>query len=222
MTEAIQTLNDADPKAAPKFRRRKEARPDEILDAALGLFVEQGFAKTRVEDIAKRAGVSKGAVYLYFPSKDALIEALVDRALGGMADEIGAALRAYNGHPRALLERFAGVVRHHLEQQDVIAVPKLIIHEAPSQPQLARIYGERVINKVMPDVIAMFTRAMDAGHIRRLDPEMLVRCMLGPIFLHIILCDIFGIVPERGVSLDLLFETPLSVFFAGIEPVKEA
>src|SRR5439155_9079413 len=65
----------------PKFRRRAEARPDEVLDAALDLFIENGFAATRVDDIAKRAGLSKGAVYLYFPSKEAIIEALVRRAL---------------------------------------------------------------------------------------------------------------------------------------------
>ena len=59
-------------------KRRPEARPDEILDAALAVFGEQGFAQARVEDIAKRAGLSKGAVYLYFPSKDAMLNALVE------------------------------------------------------------------------------------------------------------------------------------------------
>ena len=66
--------------SGPKFRRRSEARPDEVLDAALELFVEKGFAATRVEDIATRAGVSKGTVYLYFPSKEAVLEGLVRRA----------------------------------------------------------------------------------------------------------------------------------------------
>lgn len=64
-------------KTGPKFRRRAEARPDEVLDAALEQFMAKGFAATRVEDIAKAAGLSKGAVYLYFPSKQALLEGLV-------------------------------------------------------------------------------------------------------------------------------------------------
>lgn len=70
---------------APKFRRRAEARPDEVLDAALALFVEKGFAATKVEDVATRAGLSKGAVYLYFASKDALLEAIVRRAIAPIA-----------------------------------------------------------------------------------------------------------------------------------------
>jgi AcrR family transcriptional regulator len=67
------TATNETPTRGPKFRRRAEARPDEVLDAALDLFIEKGFAATRVEDIAKRAGISKGAVYLYFPSKEAII-----------------------------------------------------------------------------------------------------------------------------------------------------
>ena len=62
-------------------RRRKEARPAELLDAAFELFVERGFAATRIDDIAARAGVSKGTVYLYFPSKQAVFEALVRQAV---------------------------------------------------------------------------------------------------------------------------------------------
>ena len=66
-------------------RRRPEARPDEILDAALSVFVEQGFTAARVEDIARRAGLSKGAVYLYFPSKEAMLNALVEQSAGTLA-----------------------------------------------------------------------------------------------------------------------------------------
>ena len=64
-------------------RRRPEARPDEILDAALSVFAEQGFTAARVEDIARRAGLSKGAVYLYFPSKEAMLNALVEQSAVG-------------------------------------------------------------------------------------------------------------------------------------------
>ncbi len=76
----------------PKFRRRAEARPNEVLDAALTLFTEQGYSKTTVEQVARRAGLSKGAVYLYFPSKQAILEGLVTRTIapisGTMFEEI--------------------------------------------------------------------------------------------------------------------------------------
>ena len=73
----------------PKFRRRAEARPDEVLDAALDLFIEKGFAATRVEDIAKRAGLSKGAIYLYFKSKiDIYMECIADGMLDGVSVDV--------------------------------------------------------------------------------------------------------------------------------------
>jgi AcrR family transcriptional regulator len=68
-----------------KFRRRAEARPDEVLDAALAVFVEKGYAAAKMDEVARRAGVSKGTVYLYFPSKEALIEAIVRRAVAPIA-----------------------------------------------------------------------------------------------------------------------------------------
>ena len=96
-------MSDTTAERGPKFRRRAEARPDEVLDAALELFMEKGFAATRVDDIAKRAGLSKGAVYLYFPSKEAVLEALVRRAIVPIADTALEALRNYEGDPRIVI-----------------------------------------------------------------------------------------------------------------------
>lgn len=88
------------PKAAifsPRWTRRKDARPAEILDSALELFVKQGFAKTRIEDIAQRAGVTGGAIYRYFPNKDALLEALIRDSLLADLDAISEKLRQREG-----------------------------------------------------------------------------------------------------------------------------
>ena len=84
----------------PKFRRRADARPDEVLDAALDLFIAKGFAATRVEDIAAKAGLSKGAVYLYFPSKEAVLEGIVRRAIVPIATSALSYLENYAGDPR--------------------------------------------------------------------------------------------------------------------------
>src|SRR3954454_10836666 len=87
----------------PKFRRRAEARPDEVLDAALELFVEKGFSATRVEDIAVRAGLSQGAVYLYFPSKEAILEGLVRRAILPIANNALGFLENFTGDQRIVI-----------------------------------------------------------------------------------------------------------------------
>tara|TARA_R110001583_G_scaffold69919_1_gene198126 strand:- start:28328 stop:29089 length:762 start_codon:yes stop_codon:yes gene_type:complete len=208
--------------AAPKFRRRKEARPDEILDAALDLFAEKGFDRTRVDDIARRAGVSKGAVYLYFPSKDAVIEALVHRAVGNFVGNMADHITAWRGDPRPLLTQLVPLFVERVSDPRVFGVPKLIIREAPSHPKLADLYREQVIGTAFPALIALFSQAVEGGYIRKIDPEMAVRCLLGPFLMHVMLEDVFGIRPSGAAPGDLKFatllDTHLSIFFAGLDP----
>ncbi|WP_417271339.1 TetR/AcrR family transcriptional regulator [Celeribacter sp.] len=218
-----QTDAPQDPEASndtPKFRRRKEDRPDELLDAAIDLFTENGFDRTRVADIAERAGLSKGAVYLYFPSKTAIIEALVERAVGGVADEIAATFADFNGDPRLLLGQVALHIEAKISDPRIFAVPKLVVREAATHPQLAALYRTRVLDKVLPAATAMFARAMDAGLIRRTDPEMLVRCMFGPVIMHILLDEVFAVRPAQGRDLRGLIETHLMLLSEGLAPLS--
>src|SRR5882757_5265964 len=120
---------DDRPQRGPKFRRRAEARPDEVLDAALELFVEKGFAATRVEDIATRAGLSKGAVYLYFPSKEAILEGLVKRAVLPIADNAVGMFETYVGDPRIVISMALKMVAGRLTDPKTIAIPRLLIRE---------------------------------------------------------------------------------------------
>ena len=91
--------------AAPgtKRERRKEARPGELLEAALDLFIEKGFAATRVDEVAARAGVSKGTLFLYFPSKEELFKAVVRQNIAGRFDEWRQELEAFEGTTSELL-----------------------------------------------------------------------------------------------------------------------
>ena len=76
-------MNVIDPNTSqPKWTRKPQARPDEVLEAALDVFAVNGFAATRMDDIAKAAGLSKAAIYLYFPSKDDVFKALVEQRIG--------------------------------------------------------------------------------------------------------------------------------------------
>ncbi|ATG46253.1 TetR family transcriptional regulator [Celeribacter ethanolicus] len=219
---------EAGGEASPKFRRRKEARPDELLDAALDLFTEQGFDRTTVEQIARRAGVSKGALYLYFPSKDAVIEALVDRAVGPVVGEVVIQIERFEGDPRVLLKRFVPLFAARLSDPRIVAVPKLVVREAVSHPRLAEMYRERVIGRVLPALATLFRQGVAGGHIRPVDPEMAVRSLLGPVLMHVLLADVFGIraegVTPGDIGLARLFDTHLTIFCAGLDPapVQEA
>lgn len=125
--------------------RRKAARPAELLDAALDVFAERGFAGARLEDIALRAGVTKGTVYLYFASKQALFEAVVRQTLVSSIARGQAALRDFDGPTPELLRTVLTGWWHRLVRTKAAALVKLICAEASNFPSLARFYYDNVI-----------------------------------------------------------------------------
>ncbi|MEO8881961.1 MAG: TetR/AcrR family transcriptional regulator [Devosia sp.] len=200
----------------PKFRRRAEARPDEVLDAALDLFIEKGFAGTKVEEIAKRAGLSKGAVYLYFPSKEAIMEGLVRRAVVPIAETAGQALASFEGTPREAFMMLFRLMSENLANPRVIAIPKLIIREVAKFPELAVMYRREVIERGLPVVVEVIRRGVANGIFRPVDPELAVRSVLGPIGMHIMMAEIFGIVPKGGLNLPGLIESHIDILYNGL------
>ena len=200
----------------PKFRRRAEARPEEVLDAALELFVEKGFASTRVEDIASRAGLSKGAVYLYFPSKEAILEGLVRRAVVPIATNALGFLTNFAGDPRPVITAVLKMVAGRLTEPKTIAIPKLLIREMIHFPEFAAMYRREVLDRVIPVVEQLIQSGIAEGHFRPVDPELTIRSIVGPIVLHMLMAEIFGITPEAGLSVDRLVDNHLTVLFDGL------
>ncbi len=202
----------------PKFRRRAEARPDEVLDAAIELFAKKGFAATTVEQIATHAGLSKGAVYLYFPSKKALLEGLVHRAIAPIADMAIGMIASYRGDPRPVIRQFLQMVAEKLGDAKSFAVPKLVIREAVNAPEIAQMYRDEVLDRAIPALAAAIAQGVDGGFIRPVDPELTVRSIIGPILMHITLAEVFDIKPKDGIAMDRLLENHLLILFAGLEP----
>lgn len=170
--------------------RRPEARPDEILDAALAVFSEQGFAGARVEDIAKRAGLSKGAIYLYFESKDAMLKGLVRRLADGV---VGAAESLVNPNLDAAttLRSLVAFMAVQLSNPKVSAAPRIVIAEAQRFPEIAAFYRETVIARGQ----RLLTRLIDAGVaqgvFRDIDRDVLLRTCVGPLLAHMLLSTVF-------------------------------
>lgn len=205
-----------DEQRGPKFRRRAEARPDEVLDAALALFVEKGFAATRVEDVARRAGLSKGTIYLYFPSKEALLEGLVRRAIVPIADSALVAIGNAEGDPRPVISMVLRMMALRISDPKVAAIPKLMLRELRSFPDLAAIYRREVLDRVLPTIEALIRRGMEGGYFRPVDPALTIRSLVGPVALHLALAEVFGIVPEGGLGMDTLIENHLTILFDGL------
>ena len=206
----------------PKFRRRAEARPDEVLDAALELFVEKGFSATRVEDIATRAGLSKGAVYLYFPSKEAILEGLVRRAVLPIANNAIAFLENYSGDPRLVIGTVMKMIAGRLADPKLVAIPRLLIREIIHFPEFAQMYRREVLDRVIPAVQKLIANGITEGYLRPVDPELTVRSIVGPIMLHMLMAEIFGMTPKGGLSLDRLVDNHLTILFDGLSaPANE-
>ena len=204
----------------PKFRRRAEARPDEVLDAALTLFIERGFAATRVEDIAAQAGLSKGAVYLYFPSKEAILEGLVKRAVLPVANSALGVIQNYAGDPRPVIATALKLVAGRLSDPKLIAIPRLLIREMINFPELAEMYRREVIDRVVPAIEALVRNGMRDGYFRPLDPEMTLRSIIGPIIAHVLIAELFGIKPPGGLEIDRLVDNHLAILFDGLSAPK--
>jgi len=206
----------ADEERGPKFRRRAEARPDEVLDAALDLFIERGFASTRVEDIAARAGLSKGAVYLYFPSKEAVLEGLVRRAVVPIATSALSFIEGYVGDPRTPITFAMKAVAAKLADPKMLAIPKLMMREMINFPDFAQMYRREVLDHVIPVIIGLIRTGIAEGHLRSVDPELTVRSIVGPIVMHVLMDEVFGFRPEGGLSIDRLVDNHLTILFDGL------
>ena len=166
----------------PAPRRRKRDRPPEILAAALALFAEKGFAATRMEDVAARAGVSKGTVFLYFPSKEELFRAVVRHDLLPVLTAAEALVAAHQGSAAALLRRLAERLGAVLASE-IAAIPKLVLAEAGNFPSIARFYAEEVVQRGVVLLETVLARGMANGEFRRLPPRSVLPSLFGPLLM---------------------------------------
>lgn len=160
--------------------RRKEARPGELLDAALDLFVEKGFAATRAEEVAMRAGVSKGTLFLYFPSKEELFKAVIMENVARPVNEGAQELAVFQGPTAELL-------RYLLEQwwarygsTKTSGISKLVISEASNFPELARFYHQHVVIPGTNLVRSVIQRGIDRGEFRPVNLHLTVHAVMAP------------------------------------------
>jgi AcrR family transcriptional regulator len=160
-------------------KRRKEARPSEIVAAALHLFAERGFAATRLDDVAAAAEISKGTLYLYFENKEELFKAVVREAVLPNIDRADALAAAHKGSCadllRALMTHFAALL-----ETEVAAVPKLIIAEAGNFPALAEFYAETVVRRALALLASILERGIRSGEFRPVDVPATLPLIVAP------------------------------------------
>jgi TetR/AcrR family transcriptional regulator len=161
-------------------QRRKEARPGELLDAALALFVEKGFAATRVEEVAARAGVSKGTLFLYFPSKEDLFKAVVRETIAGRFTEWNEELATYQGSSAELVRYCMQSWWERIGMTAASGITKLVMSEAGTFPEIAAFYQQEVIGPGHDLLKRILQRGMDRGDFRPMELEYAVYSLIAP------------------------------------------
>jgi len=167
-------------KVHAKRARRKEARPGELLAAALELFVEKGYAATRAEEVAHRAGVSKGTLFLYFASKEELFKAVVRENIVGRFQEWHAEFEAYTGSTPEMLRYAMRMWWQRIGATPASGITKLMMSEASNFPELAAFYQQEVIRPGHDLVRRILQRGVDRGEFRPIDLEHGVYLVLAP------------------------------------------
>jgi AcrR family transcriptional regulator len=198
-----------------RWQRRKAARPAEILSAALDCFAERGFAATRLEDVAARAGVTKGTLYLYFPGKEALFKALVRLELLPNLERLEAAA-AGPGTAADMLARLVAVWAGHVAPSRVSVLPKLILAEAGNFPELAKFYFDEVISRAFRLLRSILRRGVEAGEFRPIDVEHTPFCVVGPLLLSVLWKHTFDAHTGQPLDVAALCQAHLDTLLNGL------
>ena len=165
----------------PGRQRRKEARPQELLDAALDLFVEKGYAATRSEEVATRAGVSKGTLYLYYPSKEDLLKEVVRQNVVNQIVEGVDLIRQFDGSSSELLARVLRLWWQRMGETRASGILKLMMSEARNFPEIAQFYVDEVIKPSHAMLSELVQRGIDSGEFRSVVVDDVVHVLVTPL-----------------------------------------
>ena len=199
-----------------RWRRRKDARPNEIVAAALAQFVERGFTATRLDDVARRAGITKGTLYLYFTDKDALFRAVVKEAVVPELARMEQIAREQSG---SRAEAIRTVVDHWWKivgESELCGIPKLVVAEAANFPDLARFFVQHVVRRGRQLFARLIRQGVRSGEFRACDVRYATRVLMSPV--------VFAAIWERSLkpfdsepySARRMLDLHLDIFLRGI------
>jgi AcrR family transcriptional regulator len=200
-------------------QRRKEARPQELLDAALALFVEKGFAGSRAEEVAQRAGVSKGTLYLYYPSKEELFKAVVRHNLASLIAEGEELANTFEGRSSDLLSALMHAWWERVGNTPAAGIHKIVLSEVRNFPELAQFYTDEVIVPADRLFSRCVQRGIDRGEFRSLPLHEVSLALMAPLIFMAIHRHSFGACPVHGPEVDpaQVLNTHLELVLGGLE-----
>jgi AcrR family transcriptional regulator len=209
---------DNDRRPAPRWRRRKDTRPAEILAAALEIFGERGYDATRLEDVGRRAGCTKGTVFLYYESKSELFKAAVREAMSPMIRDTEQAVEEHQGTARDLLTKVLRLRWEHMARTRLTGLVKLLLTETGKYPDLARFYNDEFFDRGQGLLRKVIQMGVDSGEFRRVDVEQAARVVVAPLLFAAVWRHTFEPVASTPIELDEYFTTSLEVMITGLAP----
>ncbi len=202
----------------PRWVRRKDARPDEIAAAALTLFVERGYANTRLEDVASRAGISKGTLYLYFANKEELFKAVVREGLASPIAEVRGMIEQYDGRTFDLLAMVLHGWWQRIGSTPISGIPKLILAEARNFPEIAEFYLAEVVRPGQEAITRIIERGIAAGEFRPVEADHIAHLVFAPTLLLACWCNSLAPFDPDGMNPVRVIDEHLEMLRRGLAP----
>ncbi|MFN0306241.1 MAG: TetR/AcrR family transcriptional regulator [Burkholderiales bacterium] len=203
-------------KSLPRWERRKDARPSELAQAALEVFIDKGFAATRLDDVAARAGVSKGTLYLYFDSKDALFKEVVRGAIVPALDEAEQLIARFEGSASELLRKFTFGMWNVVLSGPAGGIPKLMLAEAKNFPEIADFYYEAVVKRASALVRNAIDRGIRTGEFRPVNVDHAAHVLIAPVVMLAVSRHSVDFCGRENRDPNTYIETHLDIALAGL------
>ncbi len=200
--------------AEPRYQRRKEQRPQEITEAAFAVFSEKGYSSARVDEVAKRAGISKGLMYLYFKTKEELFKAVIKSVVIRRVDALRVAVEETDLSSEDFIRGPLLDFMKRVPGSPVAIVIRLLISEGHKHPDLVDYYWENVVSKGLTAISRLLERGVQRGEFRDTAVTDQPQLVLAAMMLSMIWRLLFT---KRSLDTDRLMETQIDMILAYIK-----
>lgn len=205
-----------------RWTRRKDARPQELLDSALDVFVERGYAATRLDDVAARAGVSKGTLYLYFTNKEELFKAVIRENVVPLITEAQDMVAQFDGSSSELFSEIIVGWWERIGNTRLSGITKLMVAEANNFPDVAQYYHDEVIARGKQMIGMVLRRGVERGEFRAIDVEQTVNVVCAPVLMLIMWKHSFAVCHNGELAPEEYLDSVISLFLHGLLKTEAA
>jgi AcrR family transcriptional regulator len=211
-------MNTTEQRQDRRWTRRKEARPAELMAAALDIFVERGFAATRLDDVAARAGVSKGTLYLYFSSKEELFKSVIRSGIVPLIERGERQLEEHRGPVVDLMRAIVLGWWESVGNSKLGGIPKLMFSECRNFPEIGKFYYDEVISRGHRLMQSVLEAGMARGEFRQLDAGYTMRLVLAPLVYLMLWRHSFDFCDGKSIDAEKYLNQHLDMVINGLVP----